>query len=102
MVPYEIPLSPRPQTFSVSLARVSYKMTVQWCTAARCWILDILTLDEIPLLLGLPMVTGVDLLGQHRHIGIGGGLAVQSDVDLNEVPTFESLGVHGHLYFLAD
>lgn len=101
MTPYEIPLTPQPQNFLISLAGVTYSMAVRWCEPASAWTIDIRDAEEQPLLTGVSLVTGTDLLGQHKHLGIGGQLVVQSDVELDRVPDFGSLGIAGHLYFLV-
>jgi hypothetical protein len=102
MAVFEIPLSPKPQTFGITLAQVSYRMTVRWREAAEGgWFLDIADETGAPILLGLPLVTGADLLAQHRHLGFGGGLYVQTDRDLDAVPTCTNLGDAGRLYFVT-
>ena len=40
---------------------------------------------------GLPLVTGVDLLAQHKHLGLG-GLSVQWSGGGMEYPSFEDMG----------
>jgi len=102
MTPYEVPLTNAPQTFAITLAGVQYQFTVKWCGPAACWTLDIADSSGNPLIGSIPLVTGTDLLGQYAYLGIGGGLEVQSDVNLYDVPDFNSLGISGHLYFLAN
>lgn len=101
MIPYEIPLTPQPQRFLISLGGVDYELTVSWCGPASAWTLDIRSADGSDIVVGISMVTGVDLLGQYKHLGLPGQLVAQSDVDLDRVPDFGSLGVSGHLYFLV-
>lgn len=100
VVPYEIPLSPKAQVFNVSLAGVDYNMRIVWNTASLCWVLDIADTDGVPILQGLPLVTGADLLAQYAYLGIRGGLIVTVDDGIG-VPTFAGLGVQGHLYFIV-
>lgn len=97
--PFKIPLGAGAQSFVVPLAGVSYRMLLRWCAsnATPAWVLDISTEAGAPLVRGLPLVTGCDLLSQHAHLGIGGGLYVVSDTD---PPTFDSLGTTTKLYFL--
>lgn len=101
MIPYEIPLSPEPQSFTIQLAGVEYFLALAWNRAASCWMLDISDADRNPLLLGIPVITGLDLLRQYRYLGFGGSLIVQTDFDADAVPTFENLGTTGRLYFLV-
>ena len=99
---YEIPLSATPQAFSINLADKAYNLEVKYCHVVDTWVVDISDTDELPVLLGLPLVTGVDLLGLHKHLGIGGMLVVQSDGEVGRVPTFNDLGTNGHLYFVVE
>ena len=100
--PVEIPLIAAGQTFSVTLIGVSYNMAVRWSIPQNCWMLDIADTNDIPILSGIPMITGADLLEQYGHLGIGGQLIVASDNDPIEVPTYTSLGTLGHLFFVPD
>ncbi len=99
---YEIPLSSAPQTFSIILAGISYQLTVRYADAPMGgWLLDIVDQDGNDILCGAPLVTGHDLLEQYAYLGIGGQLIVQTDADPDAVPTFDSLGVESHLFFLV-
>ena len=100
--PYEIPLIAAPQTFTITLAEIQYQLTVKWCGAGPCWVMDVADADGNPLIGSIPLVTGTDLLGQYEYMGIGGRLEVESDVTLTDVPDFETLGVTGHLYFITE
>jgi hypothetical protein len=69
--------------------------------------LDIYDSNWDPIVMGTPLVTGTDLLGQFGYLGIGksGASWVQLVVmtiavghSPDEVPTFQDLGVDGHLY----
>lgn len=98
-VVFEIPTSPTPQQFTVTLGGVTYVMTLKWCDPNASWLLDIADSNANPLILGIPLVTGADLLAQYAYVGIPGQLIVQSDNNVNLVPSFVTLGVTGHLYF---
>ncbi|UNA00781.1 hypothetical protein ZHS_25 [Edwardsiella phage vB_EpM_ZHS] len=101
MKAYEIPLSPEPQLFNIQLAGVTYYLTLRWNGEAEAWRLDIAAQDRTPLLNGLLVVTGLDLLGQYAYLGFGGMLIVQTDADPDAVPTFENLGKEGHIFFVV-
>lgn len=101
MTPYEVPLTNTPQKVVVDLAGVAYQLLVQWNGASACWILDINNQDGTPILQGVPLVTGVNLLDQFDYLDIGGALYAQTDGDVNVVPTFDNLGTEGHLYFVT-
>lgn len=100
---YEIPLSANPQTLAVTLAGVPYNLRVLWNADpnADCWVLDIYDVNDNPIVTGIPMVTGEDLLSQYAYLGIGGSLYVQTDNDTLAVPTFTNLGSTSHLYFVV-
>jgi hypothetical protein len=101
VTPFEIPLSPQAQFFQIELAGIVYELRATWCDPAGCWMLDINDQTGAPVLNGIPLVTGADLLEQFGYLGIGGELIVQTDHDLNAVPTASSLGLTGHVYFVA-
>jgi hypothetical protein len=102
MTPFEVPLTAQAQTFSVAGSVNTYNLRVTWCGPSACWILDIYDGLNAPLVLGIPMVTGVDLLAQYEYLGIGGALVVQTDSDPGAVPTYQSLGITGHLYYVVN
>lgn len=102
MTAYEIPFSPQPQTFTIALAGVSYRLSTKWCGAMNAWALDIAGPDNVNLVTGIPIVTGTDLLGQYAYLGIGGGIFVQSSGDLDAVPGFADLGQSGLVFFVTE
>jgi hypothetical protein len=101
LVPREVPLTPNPQTIAISLAGTTYKLTFKWNPRANYWVMDIATANGVPINSGIPLITGADLLAQYEYLGITGEMLVQTDHDTDAVPTFENLGIHGHLYFLS-
>jgi hypothetical protein len=97
----EIPLKPRSQNFAIALAGVTYQLTLYWNGQSACWMLDIATSSRAPLIQGIPVVTGLDLLYQYEYLGIGGSLIVQTDAAPDTVPSYSDLGVNGHIYFVT-
>ncbi|MDE2403044.1 MAG: hypothetical protein KGL90_15415 [Burkholderiales bacterium] len=94
-----IPTQPGAQSVTVPLAGVSYRLRLWWCESATpAWLLDIATENGAALVRGLPLLPGADILAQHKHLGIGGGLYMASD----GAPTYDSLGTSSKLYFLPD
>lgn len=89
MTAYEIPLSPNPQTFAISLAGADYQLTVVWNTAAACWVVDIADANNNPILFGVPIITGLDLLTQYRYLGFDGSLVVQTDGSQSLIAEFD-------------
>lgn len=103
MTPYEIPLSPTPQAFLLSLLGVQYRCAVQYqSTVDAGWTLDIATAAGVPLVAGIPLVTGANLLAQYEYLGIGVPLYVATDGNLDAVPTFTNLGTEARLYFTTE
>lgn len=100
MTPVEIPLQPIDQEFRVPLGGLSYVLRLTWNQYASAWILDIASDTTAPLVSGIPLITGVNLLDPFPYLGIAGGLYVQSDADPQRVPGVLDLGVSGHLYFV--
>lgn len=99
---FEIPLSPEAQKFTIQLAGVTYNITVSWCAPAACWVFDIADRLDAPIIQGIPLVTGIDLLQQYAYLQFGGGLMVQTDHNPDAVPTLENLGVTGRVYFVTE
>lgn len=97
---YEIPLVAKPQRVQVLLSNIQYILTVMW-RAGSGWVMDIADQLGNPILQGVPLVTGTDLLGQYAHLGIGGSLVVSTDGDPDAVPTYDNLGTESHLYFVV-
>ncbi len=95
MALYEIPLTPEPQSFGISLAGRELRLAVRWAEstcpdAPGGWLLDIYDApdDLAPLVLGIPLVAGCDLLRPYAYLGIGGGLYLSGDMP----PTLDNLG----------
>lgn len=74
---------------------------VTWCPPANCWIVDLLDVNNVPIVTGLPLITGASLLEQFDYLGLGGQLIAQTDNNIDAVPTFDNLGSLGHMYFLV-
>ena len=98
---FEIPLTPSPQQFWITLANAQYSLTVRWCWPASCWTLDVADTAGAALATGLPLVGGDDLLTQLAYLGIGGSMIVATDGNFDADPTFDNLGVASHLYFVT-
>lgn len=94
---FEIPVSPRPQRFRITLAGEEFIFRLTWCDPAACWTLNISDQDDTPLVHGISVVTGVNLLEQFGHLLMGFGLIALTDHDVTAPPTFENLGLEGHL-----
>lgn len=102
-ITYEVPTSPQPSSQQIVLNGTLYQLSLNWCDPAQCWMLDVADQNNNPIVGGIPLVTGADLLVQlaYLSIGSGGALIVQSDNNPDLVPSFETLGSTGHLFFVS-
>lgn len=100
---FEVPLVPsQNQKLSISLNGVSYQLIFNWVAADEGgWTVDIDDASGNPIIQGIPLVTGANLLAQFDYLALGGALVVQSDGDQTAVPTFDNLGHQSHLYFVT-
>ncbi len=91
-----------PQTCTVVLGGVEYTLTLNYRNIPDGgWVLDIADSLSNPIVSGIPLVTGADLLGQYAYLGLGGGLWVQTLSDQDAPPTFDNLGGDGKLYWVT-
>ena len=95
----EIPLTPDNQQFRIQLAQVTYTLRLIWRDAAG-WIMDVQDSGGVPLLCGVPLVTGLNLLMQYPQLGINGALVVGCDAGKPAEPTETNLGIDSHLIFV--
>lgn len=101
MAVFKVPMSTTPQKFQINLGGIDYLMTCKWCSADDGgWVLDIddAETDE-PIVHGLPIITGADILSGLSYLGFTGVLFVYTDGDQYAVPTFDNLGTESNLYF---
>jgi uncharacterized protein DUF6983 len=98
---YEIPLSAVPQDFSIDLGSTTYQLTVTYNGISEVWVLDIADVSGNPILQGIQIVTGCDLLEQYGYLNFEGQLIAQTDHDPDAPPTQTNLGTTGHLYFVT-
>lgn len=96
---FTIPCTSEPQRFSIVLAGEEYRLTVRWFDASEGgWHLDIHDVKGTPLLCGLPLVAGCNLLEQYDYLGIGGELWIDGEFS----PSFEDLGTKSELVFVCE
>lgn len=99
---YEIPFSGDPETFNIALAGTTYGFLVEWNWVNASWIIGISDASGNPIVSGIPMVTGCDLLEQFGHLGFGFQLVAQTDNSPDTVPAFDNLGTTAHLYAITN
>lgn len=102
MQEYRIPVSSIPQTFNIFLAIKEYRVTIRWNAAPEGgWFLDFATPDKgEPILSGVPIVTGVDILGPYEYLNFGGHIICYSDLS-DTAPTLENFGEENELLFVV-
>ncbi|QNT79188.1 phage baseplate plug family protein [Entomobacter blattae] len=69
---YEIPLAATPQLFTLSLNGIAYRFQFIWrdgCFAN--WFFDVSTANNSPVLHGVPLIEGADLLAQYGYLNFG-------------------------------
>lgn len=97
---FRIPLSPAPRNVRVRLLGVFYRFVTRYRNAPEGgWTLDILDDNEQPLVRGLALVIGNDLLEQLQELRIGGGLWLVSALPDEAAPGYRNLGREALLYF---
>src|SRR5271165_1552319 len=97
---YEIPLTSIPQTFAAVLPNgltYNFRLIFQF-TPNPCWILDIADATNQPLVCGIPLITGADLLAQYEYLGLSCKMWCATDGAPDTVPTSYNLGSGSHLY----
>lgn len=99
---FKLPLQPQPQTVSVTLSGVVYTLTFLYRNIAMGgWTLDIADDNNVPIITGIPLVTGANLLAKYAYLGFVGSLWVQTQSDPDAVPTFENLGADGLVWYVT-
>ncbi len=99
---FEIPLSPEPQQMEVSLAGQMYTLRFRWNDFEELWVMDMGRAETGEMLLAsIPLVTGVNLLEQYGHLGIGGRLEVYNKLS-NAPPSYDDLGLTSGLLFITE
>ena len=99
---YEIPLSPVAQRFPILLNGMRLHITMAWRNVGGAgWVIDLHDMADAPIVQGIPLVTGADLLAQFKHLGIPGGIFASTDGDMDAVPTFTNIGIDSHVWFMA-
>lgn len=97
---YIIPFSNKEESFVCSLSGISLRFENFWNDAAQLWFIDVYnaTTNEA-ITLGLPLVTGCDLLAQFKYKGLAGHIFCHNEGATDEPPTFENLGETCFVYF---
>lgn len=99
---WEFPLLPQPQQMQVQLGEVDYTVRFGWCASPEGgWFIDIADVDGKPIIRGLTLTAGENILQQFDYLGIPGEIRVQTDSEPLVEPTFENLGSNGKVLFIT-
>lgn len=94
----------QPFSESVTLQGVAYTLQFLWNTVMQCWTVDFYdATGTVEVLLGVPLVTGSDLLEQYGYLTLGAyavltAMTIGPGISPDSVPSFTNLGIDGHLY----
>lgn len=95
---FKIPLNPFPESFGVTINNVDYNGVTRWNVPAQTWVLSLFTTNNVPILQNIPLIPGVDLLGQFAYLGINAKMSALVDSDSAAVPSYSALGTTGNAY----
>jgi len=99
---YNIPLIQGPQSFTVRLGSVTYAMQINYRNSPEGgYTLDISDTNGNPIVQGIPLVTGCDLLAQYKHLGFAGRLWVQTASSPDAAPSFAGLGTDSTILWVT-
>ena len=101
MAEFLIPLTNIPQEFSISLSNREVTIFQRWNEWSG-WVIDLSdTATTTPIIAGLPLVTGCDLLEPFPELGFIGSLLVYTDGNSMSIPTIDNLGLDSNLYYMT-
>lgn len=102
MAVFEIPLVPQQAVFDVLFddGVLTFRLLYNEAVEAG-WMLDIYDRDQTPLIMGIPLVAGADLLQQYATLGLNLKLWVVTDGDATLPPTRDNLGLQSRLLYEA-
>jgi hypothetical protein len=99
---FQSPLQNAAQIFTITLSGTTYTFTIQYRNISQGgWVMDIGDVNNNPIVQGIPLVTGVNLLDKYQYLGFVGGIYVQTTTDPDAVPTFTNLGIDGQMYYVT-
>lgn len=96
----EIPLTPDNQQFNIVIKNNTWQMKIIW--RETCWVMDLMDSRNQPLICGIPLVTGANLLAQYAALKFGFALIVLCDDPAQSLPTKTDLGLASHLYIVSE
>lgn len=102
MAIFKIPVTATNQIFDIHLGGVHYSLEIRWNAENTTWVLDISDYNtNSPIVLGIPIVTGCDLLETYKYLGFQGALVAYVEGS-DESPDYSNFGEDGNIYFITD
>ena len=102
MAVQEFPLSPEAQRMQITLGTIEYTIRFYWCASSTPgWTIDVYDLGGDPMVLGLSLTAGEDVLQQLGYLGFEGEIRVATDDDQLVEPTYANLGINGRVFFIT-
>lgn len=104
METFILPLLNIPQVFEISLGGKDYLMTCKWNNADEAgWVLDFTdAVTNLPIVAGIPLITGANCLAGLEYLGFDGELVVYTDGAELYPPTLDNLGIESNVYYQTD
>lgn len=96
---FSIPLYSGAQQFLVTLDNKTLQIRLIWREAPEGgWFIDFFDVDETPILCGIPLRCGHNLLGQYEYLSLGKMQAMINNDDSRD-PTYDDMGNNLELYW---
>lgn len=89
-----------PQNLTVTLGGTTYRLQLRWNPPSNVWVMNVHDSADNPLVNGVPLVTGADLLAQFAYLGFTGALIITKDDGDPTPPDWDNLGTLGHVFWL--
>lgn len=89
----EIPLLPSSQNLTINVGNTNYMLDIIW--KSDTYIMNIKTGKGEPIINGIPLLTGLDLLEQFKYFGIVGEWVMLPVIPYEEA-VYETLGFSSH------
>lgn len=88
------------QIFDIDLSGRTYRFRLTWSAPSTCWMLDILSDDDVAIVRSIPVITGINLLDPYPDAGIAGSLYAYT-AGTDDPPTLESMGRESILLYVT-
>lgn len=90
---FRIPFVNTNQNFNITLSGKNLRVTCNWNEELPAWVISIQDASTQQYIIsGVALVTGCNLFSQFYYTGVKGEIAVYTNGNPGEIPTFESLG----------